>query len=91
MATEAIVRQGLEVLLKKVNREIARVEARLQKLARDLGLSSWGELENFFSMRGLDNPDIDMLWSEYVYLRDRLEALRRYRLQILKELGRVKG
>ena len=78
-----IVRESLEVMLRKVNREIAVIEARLQRMAARLGVSSWRELEELFTGKGLDNPEVDMLWPEYLYLRKRLEELEKRRKDIL--------
>ena len=78
-----IVRESLEVMLRRINREIAVIEARLQRMAVRLGVSSWRELEELFTGKGLDNPEVDMLWPEYLYLRKRLEELEKRRKDIL--------
>jgi len=49
---EPIVRESLEVMLRKINREIAVVEARLQKIAVRLGVEEWRELEKLLTSRG---------------------------------------
>ncbi len=86
---EILVREGLELLLRKVDREIVRVEARLNRIARRFGLREWRELEELVKSKGIDNLEMDLVWPEYVYLRDRLEVLRKRRQRILKELGRA--
>lgn len=76
MASEAMLREGLELMLKKIDSEIVAVEARLQSIARKVGVSDWSELDELFRSKGVDNPELDMLWPEYSYLRDRLLHLK---------------
>ncbi len=85
---ETIVRESLEIMLRKVNRDIAVTEARLQRMAIRLGASDWRELEKVFAGRNVDNPEVDMLWPEYLYLRERLEELRKRKKDILAMLAR---
>jgi hypothetical protein len=84
----AIVRRGLEELLRSIDAELARVEARLEALAERLGLASREELEAFFGRRGIDSPEADLAWPEYVHLRERLGRLREERRQVLNLLSR---
>lgn len=84
-----IVREGLELLLRKIDREIMLAESRLQKMARRLGLRSWKELEGFFRSSLGSTPEVDMLWPEYLYLRDQLKELRKRREEVLRSLGRA--
>ena len=80
---EPIVRESLEVMLRKVNREAAVVEARLQKIAVRLGVGNWRELEKLLTSRGIDNPEVDLLWPEYLYLKRRLRELEERKKRIL--------
>jgi len=80
---EPIVRESLEVMLRKVNREAAVVEARLQKIAVRLGVGNWRELEKLLTSRGIDNPEVDLLWPEYLYLERRLRELEERKKHIL--------
>ncbi len=75
---EALIRRGLEELIKSIDLELAKTEARLTAIAERFGLSSWEELEDLFR-RGIDNPEIDLAWAEYRYLKDRRESLLRDR------------
>jgi len=83
---EPIVRESLEVLLRKINREAAAVEARLQKIAAKLGVGDWRELEKLLTSKGVDNPEIDLLWPEYLYLKRRLGELEEKKKRILAML-----
>jgi len=80
---EPIVRESLEVLLRKINREAAAVEARLQKIAAKLGVGDWRELEKLLTSGGIDNPEIDLLWPEYLYLKRRLSELEERKKRVL--------
>ena len=91
MSSETVVREGLELLLRKITREMAMVESRLQRIARRLGLSSWRELDDLFASSNIDNPEIDTLWPEYLYLRERLEKLKKRRKEVLERLGSVES
>ncbi len=91
MVSRADVREGLELLLRRIDREIVVVESRLQRIARRFGLSGWRELEELFRSGGISTPEVDLLWPEYLYLRERLEELRRRRREVLEGLGRVRG
>lgn len=51
---------------------------------RELSLE---ELENFFK-RGIDNPEIDLAWAEYCYLKDRRESLLKDRERAFQLLSR---
>jgi len=73
--------------MKKVNEELVEVEARLLRLAKRLGVKSIEKLESLFKEKGIDNPEINLTWSEYVYLRDRRKELHRIRENILKKLS----
>jgi len=75
---EALIRRGLEELIKSIDLELAKTEARLTAIAERFGLSSWEELEDLFR-REIDNPEIDLAWAEYRYLKDRRESLLRDR------------
>jgi len=77
------VRESLETLLRKINRETAVVEARLQKIAVRLGVENWRELEKLLTSKGVDNPEIDLLWPEYLYLKTRLKKLEEKKKRIL--------
>ncbi len=89
MASETMLREGLELMLKKIDDDIVAVEARLQSIARKVGVSDWRELDELFRSKGVDNPELDMLWPEYSYLRDRLLHLKKQREKILKSLERL--
>lgn len=69
-----LIREGLELPLKKVNYEITRVEARLNSLARRFGLKERRELEELMRSKSVDNPEVDLAWPEYMYLRERLNT-----------------
>ena len=88
---ESIVREGLELVLRKIDREITSVEVRLQRMAVRLGVNNWRELEKVFSERGIDNPEMDLLWPEYLYLRNRLEKLEKRRKNVLNVLAALQG
>ena len=83
---EPIVRESLEVMLGKINREIALVEARLQRIAVRLCASNWEELEKLFTETGIDNPEVDLLWPEYIYLKKRLRELEGRKKRVLAML-----
>ncbi len=83
---EPIVRESLEVMLRRINREAAVVEARLQRIAARLGIEDWRELEKLLTSRGIDNPEIDLLWPEYLYLKRRLRELEERKKRILAML-----
>jgi len=83
---ESIVREGLEALLRRINREAAVVEARLQRIATRLGVRDWRELEKLLTSRGFDNPEVDLLWPEYIYLKKRLRELDERKKRILAML-----
>jgi len=83
---EPIVRESLGAMLEKINREAAVVETRLQKIAARLGVGNWRELERLLAGRGIDNPEVDLLWPEYLYLRSRLEELEERKKRILAML-----
>ncbi len=83
---EPIVRESLEVMLRRINREAAVVEARLQRIAARLGVEDWRELEKLLTSRGIDNPEIDLLWPEYLYLKRRLRELEERKKRILAML-----
>jgi hypothetical protein len=88
---EPLVREGLELMLRRINRGIAVVEARLQSMAARLGASSWGELERLFTSRGIDSPEMDLLWPEYAYLKRRLEELVERKRRVLAMLEGGEG
>jgi len=46
-------------------------------MARKLGLDSWEKLEKLFTSSNINNPEIDMMWPEYLYLRERLKELKK--------------
>ena len=83
---EPIVRESLEVMLRRINREAAVVEARLQRIAARLGVGDWRELEELLTGRGIDNPEVDLLWPEYLYLKRRLRELEERKKRILTML-----
>jgi len=83
---EPIVRESLEVMLRRINRETAMVEARLQRVAARLGVGNWRELEKLLTSRGIDNPEVDLLWPEYLYLKRRLRELEERKKRILAML-----
>jgi hypothetical protein len=72
------VRRGLEELIKSTDLELAKTEVRLTAIAEKFGLNSWRELEVLFK-RGIDNPEIDLAWAEYCYLKDKHKSLLRDR------------
>ncbi len=69
--------------MRKIDREITSVEIRLQRMAVRFGVNNWRELEKVFSERGIDNPEMDLLWPEYLYLRNRLEKLEKRKKDVL--------
>jgi len=73
-------------MLKRINREAAVVEARLQRIAIRLGVESWRNLEKLFTSRDIDNPEVDLLWPEYLYLKRRLRELEERKKRILAML-----
>ncbi len=73
---ESLVRRGLEKLLESVDLELARVELELRMLCERLGLKSLDDLEKAFR-EGHENPEVDLVWPKYLYLKDKLERLRR--------------
>ncbi len=83
---EPIIRESLEVMLRRINREAAMAEARLQRIATRLGVGNWRELEKLFTSRGIDNPEVDLLWPEYLYLKRRLRELEEKKKRILAML-----
>ncbi|MEB3758096.1 MAG: hypothetical protein GSR76_04505 [Desulfurococcales archaeon] len=83
---ESIVRESLEVMLRRINKEAAVVEARLQRIAASLGVGDWRELEKLLTSRGIDNPEMDLLWPEYLYLKRRLRELEERKKRILAML-----
>ncbi|MEB3778842.1 MAG: hypothetical protein GSR85_01220 [Desulfurococcales archaeon] len=83
---EPIVRESLEVMLRRINREAAVVKARLQRIAARLGVGNWRELEKLLTSRGIDNLEIDLLWPEYLYLKRRLRELEERKKRILAML-----
>ena len=76
MSSRIVIRESLELLLRKISKEMVIVESRLHRMARKLGLDSWEELEKLFTSSNINNPEIDMMWPEYLYLRDRLKELK---------------
>ncbi|MEM4971033.1 MAG: hypothetical protein QXE01_07270 [Sulfolobales archaeon] len=80
------MRESLGVMLKKINREVALVGARLQRMALRLGVGDWRELERLLAGKGIDNPEIDLLWPEYLYLKRRLEELGAKKKRVLAML-----
>jgi len=66
----------LEELIKSIDLELAKTEVRLTAIAEKFGLNSWRELEVLFK-RGIDNPEIDLAWAEYCYLKDKHKPLLR--------------
>jgi hypothetical protein len=83
---EPLIRESLEIMLRRINQEIALVEARLQRIATRLGAKSWRELEKLFSEKDIDSPEADMLWPEYLYLKKRLEDLMKRKKRVLAML-----
>lgn len=84
---ERIVRMSLEKLLESIDIEITHTELRLKILAEELGLKSYKDLEKTFK-EGPENPKIDLTWPEYLYLKDKLEKLKRDREEVLKQLAK---
>lgn len=83
---EKLVREGLELMLRKINREKALVEAKLHRMALRLGYDDWRELEKLFLGKDIDNPEVDLLWPEFLYLKKRLEELEERKKTILTSL-----
>jgi hypothetical protein len=81
-----LVRRGLEELIRSIDIELAKTEVRLMAIAENFGLKSWKELENFFK-RGIDNPEIDLAWVKYRYLKDKYESLLKDREKVLQLLS----
>jgi len=81
------IRRGLEELIRSIDLELAKTEVRLTAIAEKFGLSSWKELEKLFK-RGIDNPEIDLAWAEYCYLKDRCESLLKDRERAFQLLSR---
>jgi len=84
---ERIVRMSLEKFLESIDVEITRIESRLKILAEEIGLKSPKDLEKAFK-EGPENPKIDLTWPEYLYLKDKLEKLKRDREEVLKQLAK---
>ena len=82
-----LIREALELMLEKVNEEMASAEVELKRIAKRFGLRDWKELDQLFNEEGLDNPEIDLLYPEYFYLKDKLERLRKRKEELLKLLG----
>lgn len=82
-----LIREALELMLEKVNEEMASVEIEIKRMAKKFGLKGQEELEQLLNEEGLDNPEIDLLYPEYLYLKEKLEALRRRKEELLKLLG----
>jgi len=82
-----LIREALELMLEKVNEEMALVEVELKRMAKKFGLRDWEELDQLFNEEGLDNPEIDLLYPEYIYLKDKLEGLKKRKEELLKLLG----
>ena len=83
-----LLREALGLMLERVNEEIAIVEVKLKAIADKLGLKSLEELDQLFSTEGLDNPEIDLLYPEYLYLKDKLESLKERKEELLNLLSR---
>ncbi len=84
-----LIRRGLEELIKSIDLELAKTEARLTAIAEKFGLNSWEELDYLFK-RGIDNPEIDLAWAEYCYLKGRRESLSRDRGEAFQLLSGAK-
>ena len=69
-------------MLREINEEISLVESRLHSMAVRLGTTNWRGLGKLFTSKGLDNPEVEMLWPEYLYLKRRLEELKEHKKQI---------
>jgi len=82
-----LVRRGLEELIRSIDLELTKTEAKLTKIAEKFGLNSWKELEGLFRGR-IDNPEIDLAWAENCYLKDRYESLLKDREKALQPLSR---
>jgi hypothetical protein len=82
-----LVRRGLEELIRSIDLELTKTEAKLTKIAEKFGLNSWKELEGLFRGR-IDNPEIDLAWAEYCCLKDRYESLLKDREKVLQPLSR---
>ena len=82
-----LIRMGLEKLKKGVDEELVRIENRLLMLTKRLGVDSIAELDKLFREREVDNPEIDLAWPEYIYLKNRCEELLKIREKILEKLS----
>jgi len=82
-----LVQEALALMLEKVNEEMAITEIKLKSIAERFGLKDWRELERIFHEEGLDNPEIDLLYPEYLYLKDKLESLKRRKEELLRALS----
>lgn len=90
MSTEdsILIRRSLEELIRSVDLELARIEVKLMDAAKRFCLNSWEELEEFFKRGGMDNPEVDLAWTEYQYLKNRRETLLKDREKAIRLLSR---
>jgi hypothetical protein len=79
--------KSLEELIRGIDLELTKTEAKLAKIAEKFGLNSWREFEELFKGR-IDNSEINLAWAEYCYLKDRYKSLLRDREKALQLLSR---
>ena len=79
---------SVKLTLKKIEREIAAVEAELKNMCENLGLKDCSELEEFFNKENTDNPEVDLLYPEYLYLERKLEVLNAQKKKLLELISR---
>ena len=87
--SEQLVKESLELMLENVERKIVEVELQLLEMAKRFGIRDWKELEEAFTSKGIDSPELDLLWPEFKYLKDKLEGLKKRKEELLELLGRA--
>jgi len=76
----------LQMKIKKLENDIALIEAELQRIADHFGLKKWNELDKLFIEKKYDNSELDMLWPKYLYLRRKLDLLIKHKKAIMERL-----
>ncbi len=68
-------REGLRLLLKKVEEELLKIDIQLNDMCKRYGVNSIEELEELFKSSNIDYSELDLAWVEYRYLIDRRKKL----------------
>ncbi len=84
-------------IIKAIQRLVEKLEERGYRVEKVYLYGSYArgdwlktsDIEELMKSKGIDNLEMDLVWPEYVYLRDRLEVLRKRRQRILQQLGRA--